>query len=121
MTRDRNDRDNPLDPAFAALRARQPQPRPDFMARLTAEALALQPPRPKPVRGQPWWQALASSLGGWRAGMTLAGSALAGAALGYFQPMLLDPLYAAALGDGVIMVSDMGEDPVEALLEEIGS
>jgi hypothetical protein len=85
-----------LDRLLDAARATPPQPGPDLMARILAEALAEQPiAAPVPVlrRDRParrgFWAALAEGFGGPGVLAGLGGAACFGLALGYVDPATL--------------------------------
>jgi hypothetical protein len=87
-----------LDRLLDAARATPPQPRPDLMARILADALAEQPvaaAAPVPVlrRDRParrgFWAALTEGFGGRGVLAGLGGAACFGLALGYVDPTSL--------------------------------
>ena len=101
MTSSDNRRDGPdagLERFFDAARATAPVPDPDWLARLQAEALELQPQRraaaPRAVPSL--WVQLRQVLGGWPGIAGLASVAVAGLWLGAVPPQ--------ALGDAVSTV-----------------
>ncbi len=74
-----------LDDLFAAAR-RAAEPSAAFLARIEAEALALQPQRASsPVRPGAWG-AILQAIGGWRGAGGLAAAALAGLWIGVSDP-----------------------------------
>lgn len=90
--------DKDLEPFLAAARGDRPQPSEDLMARVLADAYAVQPAAagrafsaasaPTPRRGL--WSALAGVFGGSGALAGLGTAALAGVWLGYADPPGLD-------------------------------
>ncbi|MFN4153122.1 MAG: dihydroorotate dehydrogenase [Paracoccaceae bacterium] len=96
-----------LDALFAQAQAHPPLPDADFMARVMADARALQPraPRRAPVRPG-LWARLAAALGGAIAVAGLGTAAMAGLVIGYVQP---DPMvsFAGSIGFGVTESLDL--------------
>ncbi len=80
-----------LDELFVTARTQRVEPSADLMARILADAEALQP-KPAPVTAPPrvgFWQNLRATLG--QAGVAgLASATLAGVWIGYAQPVSLD-------------------------------
>lgn len=96
---------------FEAARAEAPVPDGDFMARLTADALAEMPvpgARVAPQGGGPGlWDQVRGALGGW-IGMTgLAAACAAGIWIGVNPPATLD-----AFWGGSADLGEMGVDPL---------
>ena len=86
---ERADKDD-LDRLFAEARAEGSSAQPDFMARVLADALAMQPAAagfaaPEVARPS-LWARLAQALGGAAVAAGLGTAAMAGLALGYVQP-----------------------------------
>lgn len=88
--------DAELEAFFAAGRARAPEPGPDLMARIVADAEAEIAARaPAPLRSGPRtvrarWAALLSGIGGWPALASMATAAVAGVWLGFASPDRID-------------------------------
>ena len=99
MTKDMND--DALEALFNAGRSRVPEPSPDFLARLEADAAAHVPvpqvasPAPAPRRN--WFTGFFTASG-------LSGAALAGVWIGFAMPETLDP-YALITDDTVALSS----------------
>jgi hypothetical protein len=93
---------DPLDALLALAKSHSPAPSDDFMARILADAVALQP-KPQivraaaPQRRSGFWTRFATILGGASAVAGIGTAAMAGLVLGYVQP---DSLAAVAGGFG---------------------
>ena len=94
-----------LEAFFEAGRTETPEPGPELMARILADAdaeIAAQHPRPSPVAGRArrqsggFWAALGEAVGGWPALAGMATAAVAGVWFGFAAPTSL-----AALTDGL--------------------
>lgn len=116
-----------LDDLFAAARADRPRPSDALMARVLADAAALQPEPALPARPRPaapaapggFWAALSALFGG---GGVLAGmgtAAAAGLFLGFAQPAPVAAL-TAALSAGTTTTTDALDltSGIDALLAE---
>lgn len=91
--------DAALDALFEAARQDAPTPRPDFMARLHADAdAALPSPAPAP-RSTPTTPGLLSRLGGYFAVSGLTGAAALGVWIGFVMPDLIDSAFTATAGN----------------------
>ncbi len=118
----RSDKRNPsgsddqfFEDAFAAIREATPTPSPDLMARVLADAAAVQAAGRKP--GLRDWvrkrlDELASVLGGWQGAGALAASALLGVWIGY------SGIGATTLWTGDLQLEAADEDPFAAFLLE---
>ncbi|MGR3368420.1 MAG: hypothetical protein ACU0CC_20955 [Sagittula sp.] len=92
---------------FEAARAEAPVPDGDFMARLTADALAEMPVPAARAPSPGFWMQVRSALGGW-AGMTgLAAACAAGIWIGVNPPATLDAYW----GDSTNL-GEVGVDPL---------
>lgn len=107
--------DDDLDDLLADLRARGPAASGNLMARVLADAAALQPkpaaPAPRARGGL--WASLAAVFGGAGALAGLAAAAVAGLAIGLAAPTPADALTAALWGGG----ADAGVDLIPTLDE----
>ena len=110
-----------LEALFAQARAQPPQVDPDFVARVMADAQALQPRAPAPTarpraRRPGFWTRLAAVLGGATAVAGLGTAAMAGLLIGYVQP---EPMVALAdsMGFGISESLDLRHG-FDALLAE---
>ncbi len=90
--------DSDLDRLLADAARRVPEPPEALMTRVLADALALQPPAPRPrARPRPGLLSrLSAALGGGPALAGLGTAAVFGIALGYLSPATLDYLTGAA-------------------------
>jgi len=82
-----------LDSLFGAARAHPAMGEPDLMARVLADAEAVQPRGPARrarMSKPPFWQQLVAVLGGWPAVAGLASATVAGVWIGASNPTLLD-------------------------------
>lgn len=110
--------DAELDALFGAAADAAPIPSGDVLARILADADALQPAAPGLVvhaqdpaqdPAAPFGRImgyLAEALGGWRGATGLAGVAAVGLMIGISPPMALDSLAATYLGTGEVYLSD---------------
>lgn len=112
-----------LDRFFEAARAEAPLPRDDFMARLTAEALAEMPVAGARVADDApgFWAQLSGALGGWGGLSGLVAACAVGIWVGVNPPTgLADEFETYRGGDGTAL-GEMGVDPLSgfdvALLE----
>jgi len=100
-----------LDDFFAAARKTRPEPGADLLARVQADALAMQPvagARAAPARPGLWAQIVAA-LGGWPAVAGLATATVAGVWIGVAQPAgLADSLSAVLYGSETLSVDPIG-------------
>ena len=78
--------DTELDALFAEAQQATPEPSPEFMARLTAEALAEQPQRRAAVKRGGFWSEIWEAIGGAPALAGLAVAGVAGLWLGIYPP-----------------------------------
>ena len=78
--------DTELDALFAEAQQATPEPSPEFMARLTAEALAEQPQRRAAVKRGGFWSEIWAAIGGAPALAGLAVAGVAGLWLGIYPP-----------------------------------
>ncbi|ABD56050.1 hypothetical protein [Jannaschia sp. CCS1] len=108
-----HDRDDALDAMFA--QAREEGPSPDLMARVLADADAVQAkarPVVAPVR-ESWWAGLLQGLGGWSAVSGITAAGVMGLALGLYSPDTLSGLWDSdtlSLGYGTIeFTPDLGD------------
>lgn len=88
---DKTPQNDPLEVFFDAARGATPQPSDALMARVLADAEAMQPksePLPRPVRRQGWLAA----LGGWPALAGLATATVAGITIGVADPASIGDL-----------------------------
>jgi len=119
--------DRVLEPFFAAARARPPEPGPDLLARVLAEAEAVQAARPAAVRdtgaaaaGPSGWRALIGVLGGWGGAGGLLAAGVAGLWIGFSG---IGALGAASTelwgGAGAILDADLGADGVFSLILDL--
>lgn len=112
--------DDDLESLFSAAREGQPQPSPDLLARVLADAQSVQaiplaaPARAEPPRGG-LWSALAAVFGGSGALAGMATAMVAGLYLGFAQPMG-DGLLTTVLGVDTATMDMM--PGIDALLEE---
>lgn len=121
MTTDRDDPDRDLDALFAHARGIRPEPSPDLLARILADAEATARARPAPPRAAPpqrrpgWLPALMDALGGWPALGGLAATAVLGLTLGVAQPTGLATLAAPLWGEAVSVSLGLDDDPLGLL------
>lgn len=109
------------DADWALLRAAAPQPAPDLMARIAADAARLQPV-PKPglaARLQTGWAGFVEALGGWQGASALTASALLGLWMGMADDGLMGEMSAQLLGGGFGTGAESApDDPLTAFLVE---
>ena len=88
-----------LDVFFAAARETAPDPAPDFMARLTQEALAEMPVAPAraPAAVPGLWAQVRQAIGGWPGLAGLAAACAAGVWIGVSPPTGLDALWGTSV------------------------
>lgn len=106
--------DQELEQFFEAGRAGAPVPSDDLMARVLADAAALQArPAPvvPPVPRAGWVQRVLTQLGGWPAVAGLATATMAGVWIGYAAPAGLDSLTASVWPGS----ADSGYDVVDMI------
>ena len=101
------DRDTGLDEFFAAARAEAPLPSGDLLARIEAEALALQTRAATPAPGL--FAQVRAALGGWPGVAGLAAACAAGIWIGVAAPAGLGGAGDTAAGLGAVWV-----DPLSA-------
>ena len=97
--------DTELDGLFAAAKAAAPQPSPDLMARILADAEAsvAAPPKRRPS----FWAGVLESIGGWPSAAGLATAAVAGLAIGLGTPDTLETLSGGYLAAGGYQLEDL--------------
>jgi hypothetical protein len=107
-----------LDDLFAEVRAQAPEPAPDLMARIFAEAERVAAERerrgPAPVR-QGAWREWLRLLGGWPTVGGLVASTLAGLWIGVAQPPGLSDLADTVWGEQVSVTVGLDADPLSLL------
>jgi len=113
MTSDRRD----LDGLLAAARSHAPQPSADLLARVLADAYALQPAAPVAARRvpRPRWAGLLALFGG---GAGLAGLMTAGVAglmIGLLQPAPVSAFTGVLLGGAMTQVLGGAAAPLETV------
>ena len=115
-TIDRDDLD--LDDLFAEARGLRPQPGPDLMARMLADAERVAgeriETRPVPA-GRVAWRDWLRILGGWPAVGGLVASTLAGLWIGVAQPASLSSLADSVWGEQVSVTLGVDADPLSLL------
>ncbi len=103
--------DHDLDDLFAAARAEVAQPSPVLMARILADAAAVQPRRSVPVRARFRLGGWIAALGGTGALAGLATATFAGLWIGLAPPAAVDDfaatLWAPAAGDSLDLFPDL--------------
>ncbi|MGQ0565527.1 MAG: dihydroorotate dehydrogenase [Gemmobacter sp.] len=101
--------DDDLDDLFAAARADAARPSDGLMARVLADADALQPQRRAPARPRFRLSALIAALGGMGAMAGLATATVAGLWIGLAPPAAVDDLAAAfwVAGDSLDLIPDL--------------
>ncbi len=91
-----------LDSLFAQARTANPEPSDDLMARVLADADAVQPrPGVVPASGMGIWARILDTLGGWPAVSGLAAATVAGIWVGVAPPTSVEDLTANLIGDEV--------------------
>ncbi|MEO0912159.1 MAG: hypothetical protein AAFY59_04105 [Pseudomonadota bacterium] len=107
----------PSDADWDTLRAAAPQPGPDLLARIAADAARLQPRQRRGWRDRlgAGLGAFADALGGWQGASALTASALLGLWLGMGQSAAVAEMSAQLLGAEAELVPD---DPLTAFLVE---
>lgn len=106
---DRQDQDDALETLFAQARAARPEPGPDLLSRIMADAAGLQEerrPDARPMRsGTPrtpgLWRWLSELLGGWPALSGLAAATVAGVWIGATGPGAVGDIAMNMLGETV--------------------
>lgn len=97
-----NPNDDMLDGLFAQARRETPAPSDDLMARVLADASAMQPrPAAVPTPQMGLWGRMLDVVGGWPAVSGLAAATVAGIWLGVAPPSSVEDLTATVLGDEV--------------------
>lgn len=97
-----NPNDDKLDALFAQARTAAPEPSVDLMARVLADAEAVQPKsavETAPEGG--FWARFMDAIGGWPAASGLAAATVAGVWVGIAPPASVEDLTASLLGDEV--------------------
>ncbi len=92
MTDKRPLSDAELDGLFAASRRAAPAPSDDLMARVLGDAAEAAAPAAVPAPRRAGRRGLLAQIGGWPAAAGLAAAAVAGLAIGLWQPEALDDL-----------------------------
>lgn len=91
-----------LDDLFARTRGIEPVPSNDLMARVIADADAVQPAQAlAPAAGAGLWARMLDAIGGWPAVSGLAAATVAGIWVGVAPPSGVEDLTAAMIGDEV--------------------
>ncbi|MEO1639584.1 MAG: hypothetical protein AAFU41_10110 [Pseudomonadota bacterium] len=94
--------DDMLDDLFATARKGTAQPGHDLIARVLADADALQSaPAPQPAQKPGLWTQLMEAIGGWPAVSGLATATIAGVWIGVAPPAAVEDLTATLIGDEV--------------------
>ena len=115
-TSDRDEMD--LDDLFAEARERRPEPGPDLLARIVADAghVAAERDAPRPAPAMPGlWRDWMRALGGWPAVGGLVASTLAGLWIGVAQPPSLSDLADTVWGEQVSVTLGLDADPLSLL------
>ena len=97
-----NPNDDMLDELFAQAREETPSPSDSLMARVLADAAAVQPTADAVQLEQPGvWTRLLDMIGGWPAVSSLAAATVAGIWVGVAPPSSVEDLTATLIGDEV--------------------
>jgi hypothetical protein len=107
-----------LDDLLAEARELRPEPGPDLMARILADAGHITAERepPQPVSASPGaWREWLGLLGGWPTVGGLVASTLAGLWIGVAQPATLSDLADAVWGEQVSVTFGVDADPLSLL------
>jgi hypothetical protein len=107
-----------LAPWFEAARADGPEPSDALMARVLADAEALQPRPADPPRGGGAWAEVWRLLGGWPAAAGLAAAGVAGLWIGAAPPEVLAPGIERLAGGGGAFVLPSPEAGFALALDE---
>jgi len=101
-----------LDVFFAAAKENVPTPNQDLMARVMADAAALQPQNAgfAPVAKPGVWESFLDMIGGWPALSGVAAAGVAGVWLGVAPPVSLEQLTSDVMGTNtsISLLSDVG-------------
>ena len=97
-----NPNDDRLDDLFTQARATTPVPSNDLMARVLADADAMQPQKPAGASApMGLWARMLDAVGGWPAMGGLAAATVAGIWVGVAPPASVEDLTASLIGDEV--------------------
>lgn len=114
---DKKSMDDLLDDMFAEARTDDTaQPSDDFMARMLAEATALQPPAvdlaPEPAPRRGLLQLIYDTVGGWQGASGLMAATMASVWIGFSgaETLTVEGLQAVISGDTEYYLSDLGGD-----------
>ena len=97
-----NPNDDMLDDLFATARQAAPAPSADLMARVLADAAAVQPQPATTTAAVPGlWSRMLDAIGGWPAVSGLAAATVAGIWVGVAPPSAVEDMTASLIGDEV--------------------